>query len=113
MVHALPAPVPCADGARLAATRLDQARAIRAAWDGFGPYPAPAINDAHHVLSEYHQYEAIRDLAGDSVAEAESGRGVREHAATLAATLAEVLIEAAALRVLAAESVVPPAPSGA
>ena len=90
------------------------APASSGAWDGRGPYPATASTDAHHVLSEYHHYRAIRGLVGAAIAEAETGAGIETQAARLAAALGELLTENAVLRVLAAPAVsaeVPVAPT--
>ncbi len=72
-------------------------------WSGHGPYPAGASEDAHHTLSEYHHYCALRGLAGAEAADAETGSTLAAQAAMLAAALGELLAENAALRVLAAE----------
>ena len=81
---------------------------IAAGWDGRGPYPATASDDAHHALSEYHNYRAILGLAGPALAEAETGAGLDAQAARLAGALGAVLAEVAVLRVLAAPREVQP-----
>jgi hypothetical protein len=81
---------------------IERARQRRAQWDGTGPYPASAYEDAHHILSEYHAYLACAGMGADVAADV-SGADVAVHAARLAAALSEVLVESAALQVIAAE----------
>ena len=78
------------------------APASAGAWDGRGPYPPSASSDAHHTLSEYHNYAALVLVLGVDQAEHESGAGAAVHATRLAAALGELLRENAVLRVLAA-----------
>jgi hypothetical protein len=90
-----------------AALSVLSAEPAPSSWDGYGSYPATAETDANHVLSEWHNYAALSGLCGPSAAAAETGADAYTQGVRLAAALAALLAECAALRVLAAPAEVP------
>jgi hypothetical protein len=53
---------------------------------------ASPADDAHHALAGWHDYAAHAELFGPDVAARISGGALRDHAARLAAALADVLV---------------------